>query len=78
MRKLLILAWLMSSVAKQKGFVSQPFGKLHKFGWTMTIWPILVNAEMNESSLFWGTITFANNCRHSDVSGTAGIFRTHI
>lgn len=41
----------MSFVAKQKAFVSQPFEMLHKFGWTMTIWSRLVNADMHESFL---------------------------
>lgn len=38
-----------------------------------------LSAEMNKSSLSWGTkaVQFANNCRHKNISWTAGIFRTH-
>ena len=47
----------MSSMAKQKAFVTQFFEKLHKFEWAMNIWSRWANAEMNKPSLFWGTKT---------------------
>lgn len=47
----------MSSMAKQKAFVTQFFEKLHKFEWAMNIWSRWANAEMNKSSLFWETKT---------------------
>lgn len=51
----------MSSMAKQKAFVTQFFEKLHKFEWAMNIWSRLVNAERNKSSLFWGTKTIRSH-----------------
>lgn len=68
----------MSFVAEQKAFVSQSFEKLHRFGWAMNIWSRLVTAEMNKSSLSWGTktIQFANSCRHPNVPWTARILGT--
>lgn len=69
----------MSSLAKQKAFVTQLFEKLHKFEWAMNIWSRLVNAEMHKSSLFWGTKTIQSHIAADTLMYLGQLeSRTHI